>query len=383
MEDAHIYIYGEIYDWQSPEAKDWGAVSLSSVKEQWDAQKDSKPKNVIVHIHSPGGHVTEGYAIHDYIRSLGVNVITRNEGQVASIATIILLAGDDRIVTTNATTMIHNPWGMAAGESEDIKKYADRLEQMETQAAEFYAKKTKLSEEEARELMKKETWFDATEGLEKGFYTEIEEVMVAVAKIRTNNNPKNDIEMSKNKKKSKALKMLKDGINALTAIFADPTAKDVTTEDGDTIVFPDLEADETPAEGDSATVDGNAAEGSYTLPDGTVYEFTDGSLTTITEGEEEEEEETEEMSSEEAQAKIKKLEGQLASSKKNAGKWKAEAKKLKGQNEKAKAAVETAAKSLKKIKAKVESGGFNKKKKNPKSGNEPKDRPVLKEEAEA
>lgn len=59
----------------------------------------------------------------------------------------------------------------------------------------------------------------------------------------------------------------------------------ITLQDcnGTEIEFPDVKNGESPSKGDKAIIDGQKAEGSYMLPDGTVIKFTDGAVSKIVE----------------------------------------------------------------------------------------------------
>ena len=108
MSVANIYIYGEIgYGFQDSIASEYGYVTVKDVVKQLGSVGEAE--EIIVHIHSNGGGVDEGFAIHDILRATGKKITTINEGMCASIATIILLAGDTRIATENSTTLIHFP----------------------------------------------------------------------------------------------------------------------------------------------------------------------------------------------------------------------------------------------------------------------------------
>ncbi len=288
MNQAHIYIYGDIGWWQAADSADWGEITLTDVRNQYEAQKDSE--EIVVHIHSPGGYVTEGFAIHDYLRSQGKPVTTIIEGMCYSIATVIALAGDVRKMTSNSDFMIHNPWGGAVGESEEIQKYADNLKEIENKVADFYAAKTHITKDEALEMMKAETFMNSEKALEYGFITEIASVMKAVAKY--NPNKKKMSKKEDNLSKEEAKNMLDGFQKKMKKLFgSQPKNKIVQDANGTEIDFPDLADDDTPSVGDKATVDGSAASGEHVMPSGETYVFTEGELTEIKPKEEEEEDE--------------------------------------------------------------------------------------------
>ena len=307
MEEAHIYIYGDIGCWQDKNSADWGEVTLTSVRDQYEAQKQAE--SITLHIHSPGGYVAEGFAIHDYIRSLGKPVTTIIEGMCYSIATVIALAGDTRKMTSNADFMIHNPWGGMMGDSSELQKYADELKGEEDRIADFYAKKTKISKDKALEMMKEETFMPAEEALKHGFITEIAVVMKAVAKLNINTN-KN--EMAEAMTKEEAQGMFAKLEEKIGNFFKNtrPQNKVVQDASGAEIDFYELEEDATPAVGDKARINDADATGEHVMPNGETYIFEDGTLTEIRAEETEEEieelkEEIEELKEELQQAKAK------------------------------------------------------------------------------
>ncbi len=335
MKQAHVYIYGVIDFWQDDNANEWGYVNLKSVKNQIDAIKEFD--EVIVHIHSDGGVVSEGFAIHDYLRSLGKPITTQIEGNCFSIATVIALAGDKRTMTSNAEFLIHNPWGWAGGEKEDIQKYADELEKLEDKIADFYASKTNLSKQEALDFMKVETTFTPEQALEKGFITEIAKVMSAVALYRPKNkkNTKMSKEVLTKKEADKKFKSLGDALNGiLNIVKSKEKAVNLIVQDanGVEIDFTELETDATPKVGDKATIDGEPATGEYVMPNGETYVFEDGALSEIKEADEEEEnEEVEALKQENEQLKAenKKIKKDLKKASKQIKNFASDFKELK------------------------------------------------------
>ena len=354
MDTAHIYIYGDIGCWQSKDASDWGEVNLKDIRNQYESQKDAE--SITLHIHSPGGYVTEGFAIHDYIRSLGKPVTTIIEGMCYSIATVIALAGDTRMMTSNSDFMIHNPWGFAGGDSEEVQRYADDLKKTEQKVADFYAAKTGITSDEALELMKAETFMTPEEALEKGFITEIATVMKAVAKFNFNTN-----EMSKKKMtKKQAESALDKALNAIKNIFGGAQNKIVQDANGAEIDFTELEEDATPSVGDKATVDGSSAEGEYVMPSGETYVFTAGELTEIQEaegdddGDDEGDDPSEEMQA--LQDEVKSLNKKLKKEQSSVKTLKAENKQLNTKLEKQSTTLKDVQKEIQNVKKSIGSG---------------------------
>ena len=273
----HIYAYGYIYPDSSGKGQS-GFVNLKDIKNQCDAQKDAE--EIICHIHSEGGEVLEGFAIHDYLRSLGKPIKTVIEGKCCSIASVIALAGDTRVMTSNATFFIHNPWGVVCGDKDQLQKKTDELEKMENKVADFYASKTKITQEEALSLMKKKTAFTSEEALEKGFITEIEPVMKAVA-LFTPSTSLNDKELiqefSKRIKKGKKMEFFKQFKN----LMGFKASLELTTATGDIVdVLTDAQE---PAIGDEINdKEGNLMpDGKHLMADGSSIVTADSKITEI------------------------------------------------------------------------------------------------------
>lgn len=249
MKQLHIYAYGDIENIQASDISEWGIVSLKDITDKINSNPDAE--EIILHIHSRGGDVNEGFAIHDALVSSGKKIITIVEGLCASIATVIALAAkpEDRKMTENSTYFIHNPWNFAIGDAEEMRRNADVLDEAENKLADFYQKKTKADISVIRDYMKSETSFTAEQAKEFGFISEV--VQTTNAKIYAKIKP-----MKKNKP-------------ALKAQQESPKALDLPMEDGKTLHVVTENAE--PSVGDEVTIDGAPVnEGEYTLSNGTI-----------------------------------------------------------------------------------------------------------------
>ncbi len=168
----------------------WGDgsnVSLAKVRGQLEAATN---KDVLVNINSPGGDIGVGFAIYDLLKTSDKNITTKTTGLCASIATVIQFAGDVRIMTENSEFMIHNPYyENVKGDAEELREYADQIEETETRIKDFYSEFTELSVDILDGLMKDTTWLTPEEALEFGFITEIlkgedENTSKALTKVR-------------------------------------------------------------------------------------------------------------------------------------------------------------------------------------------------------
>lgn len=265
--------------------------------------KSSSEKDLNILINSPGGSVDEGYAIHDYLVDLskqGYNVTTEVFGQCASIATVIFLAGKERVINENSSFMIHNPWGMPMGDHKEIQKYADMLKETESKLAQFYSTKTGGNVDEIRQMMDEETYLTADEAVNMGFATSMKEATKAVAKFKTKTN-------KMNKQKSIVSKIQ----SLMKGLLGETKALETTLADG-TAIFIETEG-ETPNVGDLVYVgDALAPDGTHELASGESIVTVDGAITEVVAAMEEDDEDYKalyEAASKERDEAIAALEG--------------------------------------------------------------------------
>ena len=174
---ATINIYGDICSWAWEELGEMSAVNLSK---QLDAMGDVE--QIDVFINSYGGEVAEGLAIYNALRRHNAKVRTYCDGFACSIASVIFMAGDERIMNESSLLMIHNAWTWASGNAEELRKQADDLEKITQASVEAYKAHSSLTEEEIKALMDNETWILPEEALEYGFATSIAKTENANAK---------------------------------------------------------------------------------------------------------------------------------------------------------------------------------------------------------
>jgi ATP-dependent Clp protease protease subunit len=167
--EATINIYGDITSipWFDG---DFSAVNLSR---QLEEMQDVSV--IHVHISSYGGEVKEGLAIYNALRAHKAKVITYCDSFACSIASVIFMAGDERIMNAASLLMIHNAWTFAEGNADELRKVADDLEVITSASVEAYKARASISEEEIRELMDNETWIAPDKAVEYGFATGIVE----------------------------------------------------------------------------------------------------------------------------------------------------------------------------------------------------------------
>lgn len=165
---ATVNIYGDITSW------DWfdGEISAATLSKQLEAMGDVD--QIDVYINSYGGEVAEGLAIYNALRRHKAKVTTYCDGFACSIASVVFMAGDERVMNEASLLMIHNAWTWAAGNAEELRKQAEDLDKITQASVEAYKAHSSLSEEEIKALMDKETWILPEEAAEYGFATKID-----------------------------------------------------------------------------------------------------------------------------------------------------------------------------------------------------------------
>lgn len=86
-------------------------------------------KDINLYINSPGGSVTDGFAIFDTMNHIKPEVSTICVGMAASMGAFLLAAGakGKRFALPNSEIMIHQPLGGAKGQATDIKIQAEQI----------------------------------------------------------------------------------------------------------------------------------------------------------------------------------------------------------------------------------------------------------------
>lgn len=164
--EADIYIYGDIVSWEWFES-DVSSYTLSKEIEGLEVDK------INVFINSYGGEVAEGLAIYNQLRRHKAKVVTYCDGFACSAASVVFMAGDERIMSNASLLMIHNAWSWAAGDSNALRKQADDLEIMTQATINAYMKHVTISEETLKQMMDNETWISPQDALEMGFATSV------------------------------------------------------------------------------------------------------------------------------------------------------------------------------------------------------------------
>jgi ATP-dependent Clp protease protease subunit len=167
--EAALYIYGDIVT----EDLKWFESDVSG--HELVQQLDQLDVDLInVYINSYGGFVSEAWAIHNALKRHKAKVRTVCEGFACSAASLIFMAGDERIMLDTSALWIHNVQTFVAGDYKKLQSEAEGAKKLNELGMQIYLEHVNLSKEELAAMMDKEIWISPTEALEWGFATAIQ-----------------------------------------------------------------------------------------------------------------------------------------------------------------------------------------------------------------
>lgn len=166
---ADLNIYGDITPWAWEELGEVSAVSLSR-----QLESIAGVSQINVHINSYGGEVAEGLAIYNALRRNPAKIVTTCDGMACSIASVIFMAGDERIMSESSVLMIHNAFVCAVGDAAELRKQADDVEKINEASKAAYLSRASIDEAELTQMMDAETFISPEEAFSMGFATAVE-----------------------------------------------------------------------------------------------------------------------------------------------------------------------------------------------------------------
>lgn len=141
-------------------------------------ESEDPEKDIHFYINSPGGHVSAGLAIYDTMQYIRPPVSTLCLGQAASMAAVLLTAGEKtkRFALPYARIMIHQPLGGAQGQATDIDIQAREILRVREQLNNIIAKHTGQSIKKIEKDTDRDFFMTSKQAVEYGI---VDEVIVA------------------------------------------------------------------------------------------------------------------------------------------------------------------------------------------------------------
>jgi len=134
-------------------------------------------------INSPGGVVSDGVSITNYLINHSASVSVTVMGQAASIASVIAQAADPGKLhmALGSTMFVHDPLTVIGGDADDLREAANTLDKIRDSIIPIYQRRSILSTDEIVQLLKNDTTMTAEDAVKNGFADSMDETLEAVA----------------------------------------------------------------------------------------------------------------------------------------------------------------------------------------------------------
>ena len=144
----------------------WGdEVTPAAFKKELNAGKG----DITVWINSPGGDVFAAAQIYTALKEYPGKVTVKVDGLAASAASVVAMAGAETLMSPVSYMVIHNPFTIAIGDSEEMLRAKAMLDEVKEGIINAYESKTKLDRAEISRLMNEESCFNAKKAVSLGF----------------------------------------------------------------------------------------------------------------------------------------------------------------------------------------------------------------------
>lgn len=118
-------------------------------------------EDVEIRMSSVGGDVDAGFQMYNALSEYPGHVAMRIDTQAYSIASVVMLAADVVVASSNAEVMVHNAWTIALGNASDFREVADLLDRRDGMLADMYAHHTGQERDFWLGQMAAETYYSA------------------------------------------------------------------------------------------------------------------------------------------------------------------------------------------------------------------------------
>ena len=160
LKERIIFITGPIED----------GMSTLVVAQLLFLEAETPKKEISMYINSPGGAVTSGMAIYDTMNFIRPPVSTLCIGQAASMASLLLAAGEkgQRFALPNSRIMLHQPSGGFEGQATDIMVHAQEILNLKKRLNEIYVHHTGQPLKKIEDALERDYFLTAEMAVEFG-----------------------------------------------------------------------------------------------------------------------------------------------------------------------------------------------------------------------
>ena len=161
---AELLLYGNIAG-----EKSWYSDDVTPKQFAEDLAALGAVSNITVRINSGGGDVFAAAQIYNMLMEYKGDVTVKVDALAASAASVIAMAGTEVLMSPVGMMMIHNPITVAIGDSKEMQKAGEMLEEVKEGIMNAYEIKTGMDRKKISHLMDAESWFNAKKAVELGF----------------------------------------------------------------------------------------------------------------------------------------------------------------------------------------------------------------------
>jgi len=138
-------------------------------------ESEDPDKDIHLYINSPGGIVTSGLAIYDTMQYIRPKVSTLCMGQAASIAALLLAAGEKgrRYALPHSRILIHQPIGGFQGQASDVDIQAREILRLREELNAILVKHTRQSMERIQADTDRDFYMAGHQAKEYGIIDEV------------------------------------------------------------------------------------------------------------------------------------------------------------------------------------------------------------------
>lgn len=159
-----IYLFGEV-----------NCSSANMIISQLNTLDSISDQDITLRINSPGGSVSDGFAIVDTMDLIRSSVKTECVGLAASMAAIILASGEKgkRYITQSSEVMIHQPLGGAQGQASEISRMCEHIIKTKENIANHLSSQTGKNVKDILKDMDRDFWMCPSQAKEYGIVDHI------------------------------------------------------------------------------------------------------------------------------------------------------------------------------------------------------------------
>ena len=138
-------------------------------------ESEDPDKDIHLYVNSPGGVVTSGLAIYDTMQYIRPKVSTLCMGQAASIAALLLSAGEKgkRFALPHSRILIHQPMGGFQGQASDVDIQAREILRLREELNQILVRHTHQTMERIQADTDRDFYMSGSQAREYGIVDEV------------------------------------------------------------------------------------------------------------------------------------------------------------------------------------------------------------------